>query len=163
MAKKHTIIEFKSPHSTEVREICLAYGNKPDALLEILHDVQEKLGHVPESELPIIANALNISRAETYGVATFYHDFHSKPVGKHVLKICRAEACQSMGSKALIESVEKFLNIKMGETSRDGSITLEATYCLGLCASAPTMMIDDKPKARMNFAKAETLLKELGA
>ncbi len=163
MAKKHTIIEFKSPHSTEVREICLAYGNRPDALLEILHDVQEKLGYVPESELPIIANALNISRAEAYGVATFYHDFHLKPVGKHVLKICRAEACQSMGSKALISSVEKFLNVKMGATTADGLITLEATYCLGLCASAPALMIDDQPKARMNSTKAETLLKELGA
>lgn len=163
MAKKHTIIEFKSPHSTEVREICLAYGNRPDALLEILHDVQEKLGYVPESELPIIANALNISRAEAYGVATFYHDFHLKPVGKHVLKICRAEACQSMGSKALISSVEKFLNVKMGATTADGLITLEATYCLGLCASAPALMIDDRPKARMNSTKAETLLKELGA
>ena len=163
MAKKHTIIEFKSPHSTEVREICLAYGNRPDALLEILNDVQKRLGYVPESELPIIANALNISRAEAYGVATFYHDFHLKPIGKHVLKICRAEACQSMGSKALIESVENFLNLKMGETSKDGLITLEATYCLGLCASAPAVMIDDQPKARMNFTKAETLLKALGA
>ena len=163
MAKKHTLLEIKSPHSVAVREICLGYGNRPDALLEILHDVQEKLGYVPESELPIIANALNISRAEAYGVATFYHDFHLKPVGKHVLKICRAESCQSMGSKALIESVEKFLNIKMGGTTADGLITLEATYCLGLCASAPALMLDDQPKARMNSAKAETLLKELGA
>jgi formate dehydrogenase subunit gamma len=163
MAKKHTILEFKSPHATAVREICLAYGNRPDALLEILHDVQEKLGYVPQAELPIIANALNISRAEAYGVATFYHDFHLKPVGKHVLKICRAEACQSMGSAAMISSVEKFLNVKMGGTTVDGLITLEATYCLGLCASAPALMIDGAPKARMNSAKAETLLKEIGA
>jgi formate dehydrogenase subunit gamma len=163
MAKKHTILEFKSPHAIPVREICLAHGNKPDALLEILHDVQEKLGYVPESELPTIANALNISRAEAYGVATFYHDFHLKPIGKHVLKICRAEACQSMGSAALISSVENFLKVKMGGTTADGLVTLEATYCLGLCASAPALMIDNQPKARMNSAKAEILLKEIGA
>ena len=163
MPKKQTLLQFATPHAGPVAEICLAHGNKPDALLEILHDVQEKLGHVPESVLPVIANALNISRAEAYGVATFYHDFHLKPVGQHVLKICRAEACQSMGSAALISAVENFLGVRMGETRDDGQVTLEATYCLGLCASAPAMMVDGKPKARMTAAKVETLLQDMRA
>ena len=87
--------------------ICAAHGNKPDELLEIMHDLQHELGHVPESVLPVIANALNLSRAEVYGVVTFYHDFHRHPVGKHVIKICRAEACQAMGTDDLCDHAEK--------------------------------------------------------
>jgi formate dehydrogenase subunit gamma len=153
-----TLLEFaKSP--TEA--ICAAHGNKPDALLEILHDVQTQIGHVPETTLPVIAKALNLSRAEVYGVATFYHDFHLKPTGKHVIKLCRAEACQSMGARALQTMVETFLDVKMGGTTSDKWITLEATYCLGLCASAPAIMIDDKPVARVTAAKFEKLVGDL--
>ena len=97
MAKKHTLIDIKSGKADPAVAIAARYGNKPDALLEILHDVQAELGFVPESSLPAIANALNISRAEAYGVATFYHDFHLKPTGKHVIKLCKAEACQYRG------------------------------------------------------------------
>jgi formate dehydrogenase subunit gamma len=141
--------------------IAARYNNKPDALLEILHDVQHELGYVPEKSLPAIANALNISRAEVYGVATFYHDFHLKPKGKHVLKLCRAEACQSMGGRSLQAAVEKFLKIKVGETSVDGSISLEATYCLGLCASAPAMLVNDRPVARVNSEKIKAIIEGL--
>lgn len=163
MAKSRTLLDFRAPKHDVADRICLHYGNKPDALLEILHDVQNELGHVPESALPAIANALNISRAEVYGVATFYHDFHLKPKGKHVLKLCRAEACQSMGGRALQTAVEKFLNLKMGETSADGLISLEATYCLGLCASAPSMMVNDRPVARVDSKKAKSIIEELRA
>ena len=128
MAKKHTLIEFGTPQAGPVAEICLHHANKPDALLEILHDVQEKLGHVPEKALPVIAEVLNLSRAEVYGVATFYHDYHLKPTGKHVIKICRAEACQSAGGFEVIAALEKALKIKLGETTKDGKITLEAVY-----------------------------------
>jgi formate dehydrogenase subunit gamma len=93
MAKNYTLIDLKSGKTDPAVAIAARYDNKPDALLEILHDVQHELGHVPEKSLPAIANALNISRAEVYGVATFYHDFHLKPAGKHVLKLCGAEAC----------------------------------------------------------------------
>jgi formate dehydrogenase subunit gamma len=161
MAKNHTLIDLKSGKSDSAVIIAARYGNKPDALLEILHDVQHELGHVPESALPAIATALNISRAEVYGVATFYHDFHLKPTGKHVLKLCRAEACQSMGGRGLQAAVEKFLNIKVGQTSADGLITLEATYCLGLCASAPTMMLDNRPFARVDAKKAQSIIEGL--
>ena len=150
-----------TPLSGKVAEICLAHGNRPDALIEILHDIQSKFGHLPETNLPQIADSLNLSRAEVYGVVTFYHDFHLKPQGKHVIKICRAEACQSMGGTALIAALEKQLKVKLGETTADKKITLEATYCLGLCASAPSLMIDGTPQARVTLTKAKALLKEL--
>jgi formate dehydrogenase subunit gamma len=158
MSGKTTILEFaKSP----VEAICATYGNRPDALLEILHDLQGEVGHVPENTLPIIAKALNLSRAEVYGVATFYHDFHLKPSGKHHVKLCRAEACQSMGARELQAMAEKYLSVKMGGTTADNKITLEATYCLGLCASAPAMMVNEKPVARVNAAKFDKLVGKL--
>ena len=141
--------------------VCNSYINKPDTLLEILHDVQEKLGHVPENALPLIAEALNLSRAEVYGVATFYHDYHLKPQGKHVIKICRAEACQSAGGFAVIAALEKALKIKLGETTKDGKISLEAVYCLGLCPMGPAALIDGKPKAAIKPDKVKALVKEL--
>lgn len=158
MAKNRTVLDFRAPKHEVAEKICLLHGNTPDALLEILHDVQDELGHVPEAALPAIANALNISRAEVYGVATFYHDFHLKPKGKHVLKLCLAEACQSRGGRALQSAVENFLNLKMGQTSGDRLITLEATYCLGLCASGPSLMVDGRPMARATSEKVETII-----
>jgi formate dehydrogenase subunit gamma len=158
MAKTFTLINNNADPAIA---IAARYNNKPDALLEILHDVQHELGHVPEKSLPAIANALNLSRAEVYGVASFYHDFHLKPTGKHVLKLCRAEACQSMGGRTLQAAVEKFLKIKVGETSVDGSISLEATYCLGLCASAPAMLVNDRPVARVNSEKVKAIIEGL--
>jgi formate dehydrogenase subunit gamma len=153
-----TVLEFaKSP----AEAICARHGNRPDALLEILHDLQGEVGHVPENSLPLIAKALNLSRAEVYGVATFYHDFHLKPQGKHHIKLCRAEACQSMGARELQVMAERFLQVRMGGTTADNRITLEATYCLGLCASAPAMMVDGKPVARVNAATFEKLVGEL--
>ena len=163
MAKKTTLIDLQFGKSDPATPICAKHGNRPDALLEILHDVQHELGYVPETSLPAIANALNLSRAEVYGVATFYHDFHLKPTGKHSLKLCSAEACQSMGGRNLVAAVEKFLNVKMGQTTSDGMFTLEATYCLGLCASAPSMMVDQKPIARVNVEKVKSIVEGLRA
>jgi formate dehydrogenase subunit gamma len=158
MTGKTTLLEFaKSPADA----ICSRHGNRPDALLEILHDLQGEIGHVPENTLPVIAKALNLSRAEVYGVATFYHDFRLKPSGRHHIKLCRAEACQSMGARQLQAMAQKFLNVRLGETTADKKITLEATYCLGLCASAPAMMINEKPVARVSAAKFEKLVGEL--
>ena len=94
------LLTFASQNLMRPVVIAARYGNRPDALLEILHDLQGDVGHVPESSLPLIAKALNLSRAEVYGVATFYHDFHLKPSGNHVIKLCRAEACQSMGARS---------------------------------------------------------------
>ena len=161
MAKKPTLLKTISRHAESVGEICSRYGNRPETLIEILHDVQGHIGHVPEDTLPVIANALNLSRAEVYGVATFYHDFHLKPTGKHSIKICRAEACQSAGGFAVIAALEKALKIKLGETTQDGKITLEAVYCLGLCPMGPAALIDGKPKAAIKVEKVKALVKEL--
>ncbi len=145
------------------RTLAAKRGNRPDALIEILHDVQSELGFVPDSAVPALAQALNLSRAEVHGVVTFYHDFRSKPAGRHVLKLCRAEACQSMGGEALVERAENRLGVSCGETSADGRVTLEPIYCLGLCATAPSAMIDGRMVGRMTAERLDALLKEAGA
>lgn len=132
-------------------------------LLPILHDIQAAFGHVPRAAIPVIAQALNLSRAEVYGVVTFYHDFKDAPHGRHVLKLCRAEACQSMGGEALAAQVEAALGIAFGETTADGRVTLEPVYCLGLCATAPSAMVDGRIHGRMTAEKVEALLAEVGA
>jgi formate dehydrogenase subunit gamma len=128
--------------------ICDRHGNAPGALIEILHDVQVALGFVPDNVLPEIARALNLSRAEVYGVRTFYHDFRTQPAGRHVLKLCRAEACQAMGADSLAASITKSLGIELGGTCENGGVTVEAVYCLGNCALAPAAMVDGKLMGR---------------
>jgi formate dehydrogenase subunit gamma len=145
------------------RAIAAERGNRPDELLEILHDVQSALGYVPEVVVPALAQALNLSRAEVHGVVTFYHDFRAKPAGRHVLKLCRAEACQSMGCESLVERAESRLGIACGETSADGRVTLEPIYCLGLCATAPSAMMDGRIVGRLTPERLDALLKEAGA
>ncbi len=145
------------------RTIAAERGNRPDELLEMLHDVQSALGYVPEAVVPALAHALNLSRAEVHGVVTFYHDFRSKPAGRHVLKLCRAEACQSMGCESLVERAESRLGIACGETSADGRVTLEPIYCLGLCATAPSAMMDGRIVGRLTPERLDALLKEAGA
>jgi formate dehydrogenase subunit gamma len=156
-----TLLDFTGKAADPALAICKKHGDRPDALLEILHDLQHEVGHVPEASLPAIAKALNISRAEVHGVVTFYHDFHTKPQGRHVIKLCRAEACQSMGARALQAMAEKFLKVRMGGTTVDKKITLEATYCLGLCASAPAIMVDGQPRARVNATSFKAIVAEL--
>ena len=145
------------------RAIAAEHGNAPDQLIEILHKVQEALGHVPEAALPALADALNLSRAEVHGVVTFYHDFRREPAGRHVLKMCRAEACQAMGCEALVARAEDRLGVACGGTSADGRVTLEPVYCLGLCATAPSAMIDGRLVGRLTAAKLDALLKGAGA
>lgn len=138
-----TIANEPPPGSEErARAICAGHGNRPDELLEIFHAVQAELGFVPEAVLPVIAQALNLSRAEVYGVLSFYHDFRRARPGRHVVKICRAEACQAMHAEELCRHAEQRLGAKFGETSADGEFTLEPVYCLGNCALSPAMMID---------------------
>lgn len=145
------------------RAIAGQHGNRPDALIEILHEVQSALGHVPEAVVPELAEALNLSRAEVHGVVTFYHDFRRQPAGRHVLKLCRSEACQSMGGEAIVQRAEDRLGVTCGETSADGRVTLEPIYCLGLCATAPSAMIDGRIVGRMTAERLDALLKEAGA
>ena len=129
-------------------------------LLPILHGIQEEFGHVPQASLPVIAEALNISNAEVHGVVTFYHDYRSHPAGRHVLKVCQAEACQSMGSDAVAAKFKQLLGIGFHETTRDGSVTLEPVYCLGLCAVAPSAMLNGRLIGRLDQARLDALLAE---
>ncbi|HVW57328.1 MAG TPA: formate dehydrogenase subunit gamma [Rhizobiaceae bacterium] len=132
-------------------------------LLPILHGVQEEFGYIPSEALPVIAGALNISRADVHGVVTFYHDFRERPAGRHVLKLCQAESCQSMGSDAVAEKVQKLLGIGFNETTQDGSVTLEPAYCLGLCACSPSAMLDGEVIGRLDDEKIGEIVAEVRA
>ncbi|RWY81554.1 formate dehydrogenase subunit gamma [Rhizobium leguminosarum] len=129
-------------------------------LLPILHEVQQEFGYVPQEAMPVIAEELNLSRAEVHGVVTFYHDYRDHPAGRHVLKLCRAEACQSMGGDALAERVKALLGIDFHQTTLDGGVTLEPVYCLGLCACAPAAMLDGEVYGRVDGQTAAELVAE---
>lgn len=163
MAGKHTLIDLSPREAIAAREAALRYGNKPDALLEILHDLQEQLGFVPDAALPALAKALNLSRAEVHGVVTFYHDYRREPAGRHVIKVCRAEACQAMKGNELVAMIERVLQVKLGQTTADGAMTIEAVYCLGNCALAPAIMVDGKMVGRVDKARFETIAAECRA
>jgi formate dehydrogenase subunit gamma len=130
----------------------------PGALLPILHALQDEFGYVDSAAVPLVADALNISKAEVHGVISFYHDFRHHPPGRHVLKMCRAEACQSMGCDKTIQHVENRLGVKLGETTSDGSFTVEQVFCLGLCALSPAVMLDGKPYGRVSPQVADMLV-----
>ncbi len=148
------------PWSEErARALIAEHAGKEGPLLPILHAVQETFGHIPETAIPLIAEVLNLSRAEVHGIVTFYHDFREKPAGQRVVKICRAEACQSMGADALIARAEEHLGIACGGTTADGAVTLEPVYCLGLCACAPSAMVDGRVAGRLDEAKLDALIK----
>lgn len=146
----------------EVAAIVAAHGGRDGPLLPILHAVQARFGHVPPDAHALIAHALNITRAELQGVLSFYHDFRDRPAGRHVLKICRAEACQAMGGAALADRVRDLLGVDWHGTTPDGRVTLEPVYCLGLCACAPAAMLDGQPIGRVDAARLGTAL-EAGA
>lgn len=130
-------------------------------LLPILHGIQHEFGYVPQETLPVIAEALNMSRAEVHGVVTFYHDYRGEPAGRHVLKLCQAEACQSMGSDKVAADIKAALGIGFHETSADGSVTLEPVYCLGLCACAPAAMLDGQVIGRVDAEAIEEIVAEV--
>jgi len=130
----------------------------PGALLPILHALQEEFGYIHPDATPLIASALNLSRAEVHGVISFYHDFRHEAPGRHVLRICRAESCQSMGCDALIDHVQKKAGVNLGETTADGSLTIEQVFCLGNCALSPAVMMDGEPYGRVSPGVADFLV-----
>lgn len=147
--------------SSQIESIIADLIKIDGALLPILHRVQEVFGHIPETAKPIIAEALNLSRAEVHGVVTFYPDFRDHPLGKHIIKLCRSEACQAMGCDQLVDYVKSELQVDWNETTKDGKVTLEPVYCLGLCAQSPAAMIDDQLYARLNEHCLSDLLREV--
>lgn len=157
MTSQPASTEIASRTATVINELKGLEG----PLLPILHGIQEEFGYVPGESLPVIAGALNISNAEVHGVVTFYHDYRNHPAGRHVLKLCRAEACQSMGSDALAAKLQQLLGIGFHETTKDGSVTLEPVYCLGLCACAPSAMLDGEVIGRLDAEKIEEIAAEV--
>lgn len=131
------------------------------ALLPLLHAVQDEMGHIPDAAVPHIAAALNLSRAEVHGVVTFYHDFRRAPAGAHIVKLCRAEACQARGGAAIEAAAAERLGVAMGATRGDGRVTLEPVYCLGLCASGPNALVDGRPVSRIDMAALARIAAEV--
>ena len=128
-------------------------------LLPILHALNDRFGYVDERAVPIVADILNLSRAEVHGVVSFYHDFRHEPAGRHVIKVCRAEACQSMGGEGVVAALEQALGIACGGTTPDGRVTVEAVYCLGNCALSPAALIDGKLYGRVDAKRALGLVR----
>lgn len=142
-----------------VRAACATHRERPGALLPVLHAVQDALGWVPPAAIALVARELNLSRAEVHGVASFYHHFRSAPPGRHVVRLCRAEACQARGARALEAHAKQALGVDFGATSRDGAVTLEAVYCLGNCACGPALLVDDRDlHANVTPARFDALL-----
>jgi len=131
--------------------------------LPILHALQKEFGFIHDEAIERVAHALNLSRAEVHGIVSFYHDFRSAPAGRHVLKLCRAEACQSRGGDALADHAKARLHLDWSETAPNGAVTLEPVYCLGLCACAPAAMLDGKPVGRLDRERLDAPLAEARA
>lgn len=144
-----------------VRAIANAHRDVPGGLLPALHAVQDALGHVPDEAVPLLAQALNRSRAEVHGVVTYYHHFRRTPPGRTVVQVCRAEACQACGGEELLAHAERTLGCARHETRADGAVTLEPVYCLGLCASSPAVQIGESLHARVTPEKLDRLLADV--
>ena len=146
-----------SAQTDRIAEILTAHRGLDGPLLPILHAIQAEYGHVPQAAIPQIAAALSLSKAEVHGVISFYHDFREAPAGRHVIKLCRAESCQTMGADAVAGRIKAALGIDWHETTPDGRVTLEPVFCLGLCACGPAAMVDGRLVGRCD----ETLVAEV--
>ncbi|MEX2519706.1 MAG: formate dehydrogenase subunit gamma [Paracoccaceae bacterium] len=155
--------ETPQPTTDDLKALIDSRLHLEGPLLPILHAIQSHFGHVPQSALPLIADALNITKAEAHGVVSFYHDFREAPAGRHVVKICRAEACQAVGADALAASTLARLGVEWGGASANGAVTVEAVYCLGLCACGPAVMVDGRVVGRVDEARMAGILAEAGA
>jgi formate dehydrogenase subunit gamma len=152
-------METLSPaDSAVVRRVVAEHQGRPGPLLEVLHGIQAAMGFVPAGAVPLVAQGLNLSRAEVHGVVTFYHFFRTHRPGKHTVSLCQAEACQSMGAEALAAHARARLGIDFHGTTQDGAFTLEPIYCLGNCACSPAAMIDGRLYGRVTPARFDALI-----
>ena len=133
------------------------------ALLPILHDVQHELGFIHAEAIPLIADSVNLSRAEVHGVVSYYHDFQTEPQPPYRIQICRAEACQARGGEGLLEHALQHLGCDEKQVSKDGRFSVAAAYCLGLCASSPALMLNEVPLARVSFESFDRLVSDVGS
>lgn len=147
----------------EASRIVAARADEKGATLPILHDLMERFGYVDKAIVPVLADAMNLSRAEIHGTLTFYHDFKDHAPGRRTLKVCRAEACQSRGAVAMHEALKGKLGIDWHGTTTDGAITIEPVYCLGLCACAPAMLLDEEPVGNVTIESLDDVLAEARA
>jgi formate dehydrogenase subunit gamma len=141
-----------------VLRVVAAHRTRPGALIEILHGVQAELGFIPPAAVPVLAEELNLSRAEVHGVVTFYHYFRHHPAGRQTVRVCQAESCQSMGAEGLTQHVKQRLGVDFHETTADGEFTLEPVYCLGNCACSPALMKDEELCGRVTPQRFDELL-----
>ncbi len=160
MLKDRTHLEKAEWDEQEALQVIAQFASLKGGLMEALHGLQHAFGYIPTESYELLADAFNLSRAEVYGVKSFYHDFRSEPAGHHVIQICQAESCQAMGSRRLTSHVQNMLGIKLGETTHDGHFTLEAVYCLGNCAVSPNVTLDGRLHARMSEQAIDNLLKK---
>jgi formate dehydrogenase subunit gamma len=154
------MVEAPGWDAKRAHAIIAEYSGAEGAMLPILHALQGEFGYVAEDATPLIADALNLSRAEVHGVISFYHDFRHEPAGRHCLKLCRGEACQSMGSEALAQTFLASRGLDWHGATADGALTVDPVYCLGLCASSPAALLDGEPIARLDLARLEEALEE---
>ncbi|WP_304614262.1 MULTISPECIES: formate dehydrogenase subunit gamma [Paracoccus] len=147
-----------APTADEIRDVVTPLTALEGPLLPMLHAIQAEWGHVPQAAVPVLADVLNLGRAEVHGVISFYHDFRDHPAGRHILKICRAEACQSMGGAAMAAGVLDRLGVNWHGTTADGAVTVEPVYCLGLCACGPAAMLDGQLMGRVDGDRLVTAL-----
>lgn len=152
--------DFERWSEARAAAIIAEHAKEPGATLPILHALQEVFGHVPAEAEPMVAASLNLSRAEVHGIVTFYHDFRRHPPGRHVLRLCRAEACQAAGGEALAERVRHRRGIDWHATTPDGALTLEPVFCLGLCACGPAGMLDGEVLGRLDEAALDAALEQ---
>lgn len=145
-----------------VRDLLAASPATQDALLPLLHQVQRRLGHVPDGAIRLIASALNLSRAEVQGVVSFYHDFHQHPTAEHVVQVCMAEACQSVGCRELATHAKETLGVDFHAATSDGRVQLEPAYCFGNCAAGPTIRVNDRVHGRMSVERFDAIMASLG-
>jgi formate dehydrogenase subunit gamma len=155
---EHHLPTLPQEQDRAVRAALHAHRHAAGALLPVLHAIQDALGYIPQAAVSVIADDLNQSRAEVHGMLTFYHYFRTEPAGKHIVYLCRAEACQSMGARALEEQVKKRLGVDFHGTTADGLFTLEPVYCLGNCGRAPSLMIDKTLHGRVDAERFEAAL-----
>jgi formate dehydrogenase subunit gamma len=143
-----------------VRDIVATHRGQRGALLPILHSIQEALGCVPPEAIPVLADELNLSRADVHGVVSFYHDFRATPAGRTTVRICRGEACQAVGAERLVDHLRDHCGMSLGDTSIDGSVTVEQVFCLGNCALGPAAQVNGRLRGRLDEARLSAILEE---
>ena len=153
----------QAPAPDDIRDLVSPLLTLEGPLLPMLHAIQAEWGHVPQAAVPVLADLLNLGVAEVHGVISFYHDFRKEPAGRHMLKICRAEACQSVGGNAMAQRILDRLGVDWHGTTRDGGVTVEPVYCLGMCACGPAVMLDNRVIGRIDDARMERLMTQVGA